>query len=459
MTRYRLRASLVDSDPEIWREFEVHCGVRLRMLHLALQIMMGWRDSHLHEFTDADPYAPPVAPPRRWGPSDFPDAAAGTISENDATVADALSDGGPLWYEYDFGDGWTHRIDVLEARPDEPELTTVVVLDGAMRAPFEDSGGLGGYAEKLAIVADPTHPEHEDITEWIHATVGPWVPQDASTFDAVAVQTELNLLFNTDGSGFDPYDMSGLVKREELRRPGDVDDASPIVVFAAELPPPLRSELRQHLDRTGILEPPEIDQETAARIIRPFAWLMDAIGTDGLPLTSAGWMPPATVLAGMTELGWLDGWIGTGNREDLTPPIAVLRETATRIGLVRVQKGRLLLTDAATRALGDPVQQLRLIADGLARDLGDAESDAATLLLVAIADGTAPSERWRAVAFGLEACGWASSTGMRFTERDIGLATDRVRQVLDLIGDSGELPGRGERSDPLLMLFAREALR
>ncbi|MGF6824597.1 hypothetical protein M2317_003530 [Microbacterium sp. ZKA21] len=459
MTRYRLRVSLVGSDPEIWRELDVRGGIRLRMLHIALQTVMGWRELHLHEFTDADPSAPPSVPLRRWGPPEFPDAAADVISENDVTVTDVLNDGGPLWYEYDSGDGWTHRIDVLDEREDAPELTSVVVLDGARRAPFEDSGGLDGYAEKLAIAADPTHPEHDDIVEWIHATVGPWAPQTASTFDAVVVQTELNLLFSPEESGFDPYDMSGLVKREELRRPGDVHDASPVVVLAAELPPPLRAELRQHLDRTGILEPTEIDPDTASRIIRPFGWLMDAIGPDGLALTSAGWMPPATVLAGMTELGWLDGWIGTGNREDLTPPIAVLRETATRIGLVRVQKGHLLLTAAAKRALGDPVLQLRLIAGGLGRDLGDAETDAATLLLIAIADGTEPAERWRAVAFGLEACGWASSTGRRFTERDIDLATDRVRQVLDLLGDSGERPGRSEPADPLLALFAREALR
>ena len=458
MTRYRLRVSLVGSDPEIWRELEVRGSIRLRMLHIALQTVMGWRESHLHEFTDADPYAPSSAPPRRWGPPEFPDAAAGTIPEDDATVAELLRGGGPRWYEYDLGDGWTHRIDVLDERADEPQLTSVVVLDGALRTPFEDSGGLGGYAEKLAIAADPTHPEHDDIVEWIHATVGPWAPHDAGTFDLVAVQTELNLLFNPESSGFDPYDMSGLVKREELRRPGDVHDASPIVAFAAELPPPLRSELRQHLDRTGILEPPEIDAETAARIVRPFTWLLEAIGSDGLALTSAGWLPPATVLTGMTELGWLDDWIGKGNREDLTPPIATLREVAERIGLVWVQKGRLLLSTAALGALGAPMQQLRLVAGDLCRQLGDAETDAATLLLLAIADGTPPEERWRAVAFGLEACGWASSTGMRFTERDIGFATDHVRQVLDLLGDSDGRPRRGG-TDPLLALFAREALR
>lgn len=150
--------SLVGSDPEIWREIEVRSSIRLRMLHIALQIVMGWRESHRHMFTDADPAERSGASGRRWGMPEAPDGDDGTLSEDEVTIADVLRTGGPLWYEYDLGDGWIHRIDVLGERPDEPQLTSMVVLDGARRAPFEDSGGLDGYAEKLAIAADPAHP-------------------------------------------------------------------------------------------------------------------------------------------------------------------------------------------------------------------------------------------------------------------------------------------------------------
>ena len=454
MARYRIRVTLLDT--EIWREFEIAGYVRLRMLHLALQTMMGWRESHLHAFTDADPYARD-ARGRRWEMADAMDSEPGTLSEEDFSVDDVFGSGGPLWYEYDFGDGWTHRLDAVEQVPDASHLTAVVLLDGARRGPFEDAGGPHGYAEKLAIVADSQHPEHASITAWIRATVGPWRPASEDAFDLVGIQSELNLLFNPEESGIDPHEMSGLVKVDALREPGDVVAASPIAELASVLPPPIRAELRQHLDRTGVLAPPGIDPETAARIIRPFAWLMEAVGADGIPLTSAGWMPPATVLAGMTELGWLDDWIGKGNREDLTPPIANLRQAAQRMGLVRVQKGRLILSAAAKKVLGDPIGQLRLVVFGMYRKLSDAETDAATLLMLAIADGTPPAERWEAVAFGLEMCGWRAASGRAFTAVDIGHATFQTQQVLDNIGEPAWSGNRDESE--LLRLFATEALR
>lgn len=453
MTRYRLRVSLVDSTPEIWREVDVDGRMSLRMLHIALQTIMGWRESHLHAFTDVDPDRRDHRG-RRWESPDFA-IESGALSEDDATVDAVLSGFDALWYEYDFGDGWVHRLDVVERRPDAPMLAPVVLHDGANRGPFEDAGGVHGYEDKLAVVADPQHPEHREITEWIRATVGPWVPRSSTTFDLVGIQSELNLMFNPEGSGFSPRDISGLVKSDELRRAGDLTDASPIVVLAGQLPPPIRSELRRHLHLTGVLEPVEFDDETAARIVRPFAWLMDAVGRDGLALTAAGWMPPATVLAGMTELGLFDRWIGAGNREDLTPPIAEIRAAALRLGLVRVQKGRLMLSAAAKKALGDARAQLRLIARGLYRKLSEPESDAATLLMLTIADGTPPGERWHAIAFGLELCGWQSSTRLAFTARDVAHATFHAQRVLDVISNrAGD-----EHEHPDLRAFAREALR
>ena len=454
MTRFRLRLTLVGSEPEIWRVFDVDGTATLRTLHLALQTMMGWRESHLHRFTDADPSSGGDET-RRWESPDAPDSEDDVLSEDEFIVEDVLGAGGPLWYEYDFGDGWVHRLEVIERLSSERRLAPVVLVDGANRGPFEDSGGVHGYAEKVVIAADPQHPEHEEIVDWIDATVGPWAPRG---FDLIGVQSELNLQFSPDVSGISQQDMSGLVKAEPLREPGDVHEMSPIAALVSELPPPIRAELRQHLHETGVLEPVGMDDETASRIIRPFAWLMDAVGADGLALTSAGWMPPATVLEGMTELGWLDDWIGKGNREDLTPPIAELREVAQRMGLVRVQKGRLLLSAAAKGALGDPRAQLRLVAGGLFRMLGDAETDAATLLLLATADGTPRKDRWKTVAFGLEMCGWRSSSGWRFTQHDIGHATFHVRQVFDII-DSGARSSMRRTENPRLAEFAREALR
>ncbi|MDN3310979.1 plasmid pRiA4b ORF-3 family protein [Microbacterium oryzae] len=439
--------------PEVWREFEIDGGLSVRQLHMALQVIMGWREMHLHELREGIPPGLQVTQKQlRWGaPSpDDPDL----LDETEWTITGALEEFA-LEYEYDFGDGWLH---IVQVHPEvKPHATTppVRIMRGENRAPWEDSGGPDGYAHKREALADPNHPERRAVKRWLAETVGPWAPTDPTAFDAPSIQAELNLLFNPRGSGIEQGDLSGLVKVKELRPAGDVDEASPIVMFASNLPPAIRSELRQHLYRTAVLTPIEIDEETAARIIRPFAWLIEAVGADGLDLTTAGWLPPSVVLDGMTRLGWLDGWVGKGNREDLTPPIANLREVAQRMGIVRVQKGRLLLGAPAKKALGDSRALLRLVARGLYRGLQDAEVDAAVLHLLAIADGTPASERWQAVAFGMRMVGWEHPSG-EFTATDMRMATAETDRLLSILFDRRV---RAEQASEDLKLFAREALR
>ena len=48
---YLLKIELLDIEPSIWRRFVVPAGITLDRLHDAIQIVMGWTDSHLHEFT------------------------------------------------------------------------------------------------------------------------------------------------------------------------------------------------------------------------------------------------------------------------------------------------------------------------------------------------------------------------------------------------------------------------
>jgi hypothetical protein len=48
---YLLKIRLLEIEPEIWRRFVVPAGITLDRLHDIIQIVMGWTDSHLHEFT------------------------------------------------------------------------------------------------------------------------------------------------------------------------------------------------------------------------------------------------------------------------------------------------------------------------------------------------------------------------------------------------------------------------
>jgi hypothetical protein len=78
-------------------------------------------------------------------------------------------------YLYDFGDNWEHLIEVKRKIPLLPGEEVPILLAGQRRCPPEDVGGLGGFEEFLAAMADPNHPEHGAMMTWHD---GPFDPDD-----------------------------------------------------------------------------------------------------------------------------------------------------------------------------------------------------------------------------------------------------------------------------------------
>ncbi|MFD4421411.1 plasmid pRiA4b ORF-3 family protein [Agromyces sp. NPDC058484] len=448
--RFRLRISLIGSDPEIWRTVDIDGDLRLDELHDVIQIAFGWRDSHLHEFGELDPYARGRDLPRigrrsrRWMPAEelaeqaddpFPGAVEhALIDEQHARVASVFDSlDGPLYYWYDFGDSWHHTIELIEReRADDPHATQppwarrAELVRGERRGPLEDSGGVGGYLQLLDRLADPTSPEHADAAGWARWIAWPESDVDADEFDAAGVDLELALRFEL-GS-----DVSGLVVADEA----SVAPDAAIVGVLERLPEPLRRELRLRLRRTGALAPVAIEADAAGRMTRPYSWLLGRVG-DGLTLTKAGWMPPAVVREGMVELGWADDWIGASNREDRTAPMLVLREQATRLGLVRVLKGRLVATAVGRRLRDDPVALWRHLASMLVtRPRHQGSRDAVLLLAIEIACGGHTESRGYdvAIAWGLDALGWSTGDGSILAPSDAHDLTWDARHVLDQLG-------------------------
>lgn len=93
--------------------------------------------------------------------------------------------------------------------------------------------------------------------------------------------------------------------------------------------------------------------------------LLNRIGTQGIRLTAAGYLPPAVVTAAMDELRWRDQWIGTRTREDTTAPVFDLRETAAQLRLLRRYRGQLLLTKKGAALRDDPESLRRYLAASL----------------------------------------------------------------------------------------------
>jgi hypothetical protein len=172
---YRLKVTLLGVRPPVWRRVETPADVTLAQLHRILQIAMGWTDSHLHQFEQDG---------LLYGESD-PEFGLDRVSEARTPLSGVLQRAkDAIDYEYDFGDGWLHRV-VLEAVSEADESRAPRVLAGKGACPPEDVGGIGGYANFLEAMADPRHPEHREYREWHGAAFDP------TAFDLDAVNAGL----------------------------------------------------------------------------------------------------------------------------------------------------------------------------------------------------------------------------------------------------------------------------
>ncbi|WP_420632467.1 plasmid pRiA4b ORF-3 family protein [Candidatus Palauibacter sp.] len=158
---YQLRVALSGARPPIWRRFLVSPTVALSELHEVLQVVMGWEDCHLHHFRRVKRY---YAPPNPWddgfGPASV-DSRKVRLGQLLRKPKDWIA------YQYDFGDSWRHRVTLQKILPVDPAIRLPACIAGKRSCPPEDCGGLWGYYEMLAALADPAHEEHEDMVDWI----------------------------------------------------------------------------------------------------------------------------------------------------------------------------------------------------------------------------------------------------------------------------------------------------
>ncbi|WP_427136582.1 plasmid pRiA4b ORF-3 family protein [Pseudarthrobacter sp. S9] len=197
-----LRVLLVGSHPEIWRQLELRGSTSLDQMHGVLQVAFGWEDAHLHRFTDSDPFAPlrpingaiPEAP--QWLPTQWCEEPADR-PEEDCSLDQLLARGsGMAFYEYDFGDNWLHRIELISRRPATISTPPARLIGGARRGPLEDSGGMPGFEEILDALADQSHPEHIEYLAWVAEMTGADEPFDPAFLDVEAINRELILVLH-----------------------------------------------------------------------------------------------------------------------------------------------------------------------------------------------------------------------------------------------------------------------
>ena len=182
---YHLKVVLLGTKPPVWRRLQVPGNANLGWLHAALQVAIGWTNSHLHQFRIGDQACSDPAFQLDEYEGDPP-----VLDERKTILMCAAPRvGAVLGYEYDFGDSWEHEITVEKVLPPaRAAATTALCLDGARACPPEDCGGVWGYANLLKIVKNRKHPEHKSMMEWVGGAF------DAEAFDVAETNRWLQKL-------------------------------------------------------------------------------------------------------------------------------------------------------------------------------------------------------------------------------------------------------------------------
>jgi len=173
---YLLKIQLADIEPEIWRRFVVPASITLDRLHDVIQIVMGWADCHLHEFTIGK---------KRY--TEYPESKEDGLVCGRYRLGDLIKLKGRVFhYLYDFGDDWAHELVLEESRYFDPDLgTDLACIDGERACPPEDVGGVPGFFEFCKILKDPTHEAHDGYMEWSGGNY------DSERFDVSSINREL----------------------------------------------------------------------------------------------------------------------------------------------------------------------------------------------------------------------------------------------------------------------------
>lgn len=158
MSFYQLKITLEYSKPPIWRRFVVPADIELQELHEVVQIVMGWLSSHMHAFT--------------IGHHSFMSSTEHdeTDSEDETGIKLSSLIHAPkdwLRYEYDFGDGWEHKIELEKILDKSPSDNPVTCIKMVRACPPEDCGGVSGYEYLLTVLSNPQHPEYENVIDQV----------------------------------------------------------------------------------------------------------------------------------------------------------------------------------------------------------------------------------------------------------------------------------------------------
>ncbi|MEZ4968874.1 MAG: plasmid pRiA4b ORF-3 family protein [Flavobacteriaceae bacterium] len=179
--------------PPIWRSLKMDGAHTFLDLHLAIQGVFNWENTHLFQFSptgwgstprlsenfkdDDWDHEVPFSKPNTWPFGERYDAAAIKLEDFFHTPKQKMV------YIYDFGDDWKHSVTLTEITAEK--LLAPQCLGGKGKAPVDDCGGIWGYYEMVEAINDPKHREHKDFCVWLGLKKGQRWELDAFNLEEV----------------------------------------------------------------------------------------------------------------------------------------------------------------------------------------------------------------------------------------------------------------------------------
>jgi Plasmid pRiA4b ORF-3-like protein len=130
---YQLKILLVGISPMIWRRIKVSSDTTIADLHYIIQIVMGWKEEHLHQFLIHGVH---------YG-INYPGTGGFIHNAHEVKLSQfGFREREKFSYEYDFFSSWKHQIRVEAILPDERDRVLPVCVAGKGNCPPENCGGV-----------------------------------------------------------------------------------------------------------------------------------------------------------------------------------------------------------------------------------------------------------------------------------------------------------------------------
>jgi len=163
---YLLKIALLHTKIPVWRKFYVPSDITLGKLHSAIQIIMGWTDTHMHEFKSGKLL---FSSDDVCAEDDF----GMTQPEKKQKLGSLLTkETQSFLYNYDMGDYWQHKITLENADYKKEEIYSVYCISGKGTCPPEDVGSVEGFEHFCDVINNPKDEEYAELFEWVHDFCG-----------------------------------------------------------------------------------------------------------------------------------------------------------------------------------------------------------------------------------------------------------------------------------------------